>query len=116
MNIRKLADLRCNPGASLALLRRSVTGVPHEVVGDELSTTLERVQERDRATFANERCGTVHLDHGEPSAGGCDGVTFSCVSLLTNPQGVQLGVEGALIDYFRGSKFITHDVCHPSLL
>src|ERR1700720_2412014 len=32
MNIGQLADLRCNPGAPLALLRRRVAGLPHEVV------------------------------------------------------------------------------------
>ena len=51
--------------------------------------------------FANERCGTVHLDRGEPSAGGCNGVAFSCVSLLSNPQCVQLGLESTPINHRR---------------
>src|SRR6266849_654392 len=37
------------------------------------------------------------------------------MSLLSNPQCVQLGLEGAPIDYVRGSKFISHEVCHRSL-
>ena len=115
MNIGQLADLRCNPGAPLALLRRRVAGLPHEVVGDEHPASLKHIQCCDRPTFANERCGTVHLDHWEPSAGGCNGVALSCVSLLSNPQCVQLGEEGAPIDYLRGSKFISHEVCHRSL-
>ena len=94
MNIGQLADLRCNPGAPLALLRRRVAGVPHEVVGDEHPASLERVQQCHRATFANERRGAVHLDHGEPPAGGRNGVAFFRVSLLSNPQCVQLGLEG----------------------
>ena len=35
--------------------------------------------------------------------------------LLPNPQFIQLGLEGAPIDYLRGSKFISHEVCHLSL-
>ena len=65
--------------------------------------------------FANERSGTIHLDHGEPSAGGRNGVAFSCVGLLSNPQCIQLRPEGAPIDYLRGSKFISHEVFHRSL-
>ncbi len=59
--------------------------------------------------FAYERCCTVHLDHGEPSARGCKGVTFSCVSFLSIPQSVQFGLEGAPIDYLRGSWFISYE-------
>ena len=44
MNIGQLADLRCNPGTPLGLLRRGTTGVPHEVVGDEHPASLKRVQ------------------------------------------------------------------------
>ncbi len=65
--------------------------------------------------FANERCRSIHLDHGEPSAGGCNGVAFSCVSLFSNPQCVQFRLEGAPIDYLTGSKFISHKVFHRSL-
>jgi hypothetical protein len=49
---------------------------------------------------AHERRGAIHLDHGEPSAGGRDGVAFPGVSLLANPQGVQLRLEGAPIDCY----------------
>jgi hypothetical protein len=65
---------------------------------------------KDRPTFANERCGAIPLDHGKPSAGGRNAVAFSCVSLLSNQQCVQLRLEGAPIDYFGRSKFISHDV------
>jgi hypothetical protein len=34
----------------------------------------------------------------------CNGVTFSCVSLLSNPQCVQFGLEDAPIDYFGRSE------------
>ena len=44
LNIGQLADLRCNPGAPLALLGRRVAGVPHEVVGDEHPASLKRVR------------------------------------------------------------------------
>src|SRR5437899_12508813 len=69
---------------------------------------------RHRATSANERCGAIHLDHGEPPAGGCNRVAFSCVSLLSNLQRVQLGLESAPIDHSRYSKFISHGVLHRS--
>jgi hypothetical protein len=72
--------------------------------GDQQPAPLERIQQRHRATFANERCGTIHLDHGEPSAGGRNGVAFSCVSLLANPQRVQLRLEGAPINHFGRSS------------
>jgi hypothetical protein len=55
--------------------------------------------------FANERCGAIHLGHGEPSAGGRNGLSFACVSLLSNPQRDKLRLEGASIDYLEGSKF-----------
>src|ERR1700691_2514095 len=44
MNIGELANLRCNPRAPLALLRRRMAGVPHEVVSDELSASLKHIQ------------------------------------------------------------------------
>jgi len=44
MNIGQLVNLRRNPGAPLALLRRRVAGVSHEVVGDEHPASLKRVQ------------------------------------------------------------------------
>jgi hypothetical protein len=50
--------------------------------------------------------GAIHLDHGEPSAGGRNGIAFSCVSLLSNSQCVQLGLESAPIGHRRYSKFI----------
>src|SRR5580704_2086268 len=65
--------------------------------------------------FANERCGAIHLDHGESSAGGRDGVAFPCLRLLSHPQCIQLRLEGAPIDYVWRSKFISHDVAHRSL-
>src|SRR5580700_11189350 len=44
-----------------------------------------------------------------------NGVAFSCVSLLSHPQCVQLDLESAPIDYFGRAKFISHDVFHRSL-
>jgi hypothetical protein len=45
----------------------------------------------------------------------CNGVTLVRVRLLPNPQCVQLGLKGGPVDYLRGSKFISHEVCHRSL-
>src|ERR1017187_5128049 len=44
MNEGQLADLRCIERAPLALLRRRVACVPHEVVGDQHPASLKRVQ------------------------------------------------------------------------
>jgi hypothetical protein len=57
----------------------------------------------------------IHIESSEPSARGRNDVAFSGVSLLSNPQCVQLRLEGAPIDYFGRSKFISHDVFHRSL-
>jgi len=66
-------------------------------------------------TLANERRGATHGDHGEPATGRRNGVAFSCVSFLADPQCVQLRLKGAPIDYFGRSKFISHDAFHRSL-
>jgi hypothetical protein len=87
-------------------------GVPHEVVGDELPAPLEGVQQRHRPALADERCRTIHLDHEEPTAGGCDGVAFSRVRLLAHPQCVQLGLGGAAVDRRGSTKFTFHEVIH----
>jgi hypothetical protein len=75
-----------------------MAGVPHEVVGDELPTPLERFEKCRRALRANQRCSAVHLDHMEPPASCRNGVTFMRVSLLSNPQCVELLQKGAPID------------------
>src|SRR5215467_889947 len=115
MEIGQLADLRGNPGAPLALLRRGMAGVPHEIVRDELPTTFERVEKRQRTVRANQRDARVHLHHREPAAGGGNEVTLMCVRLLPNPQPIELSLKPAPIDYLRNSKFISHDVLPASL-
>lgn len=77
------------------LLRRRAAGVPHEIVGDELSPALENIEKRHWAVRAYQRGGGVHLHHWQPPSGCRDGITFSSVSLLSNQQCVQLGLEGA---------------------
>jgi hypothetical protein len=67
-----------------------------------------------RFTFANERRGGVHLDHGEPAARGRNGIALPHVGLLPNPQRLELHLEGAAIDDLRGSKLIFHGVFHRS--
>src|SRR5262245_3159786 len=112
VNIGKLANLRCNPGASLALLRWRAAGVPHEIISDKHRAALKGIQQRHRSTLADEPREAIHLDHGEPSADGRDRIAFSGVGLLSNPQCVQLNLEGAPIDYLRGSKLTPHEFFH----
>src|SRR5215469_10878514 len=114
-NIGQLANLGRNPGAPLALLRRRVSGVPHEIVGDEHPTSLKCVQQCHFPTLANKRCGTIHLDHGQPSASSSNRVAFSRVSFLSNPQCIQLRLENTSSDHIGRSEFISHEVAHCSL-
>src|SRR6201987_1927712 len=65
--------------------------------------------------FTNERCGAIHRDHWEASTGSRNGGAFPCVGFFSNPQRVQLHLEGVPIDEFGRSKFISHDVFHRSL-
>lgn len=57
----------------------------------------------------------IHLAGRASRRRGRNGVAFSGVSLLSNPQCVQLRLEAAAIDYFGRCKFISHDVFHYSL-
>jgi hypothetical protein len=89
--------------------------VPHEIVRDELSTPLERVEKRRRPVRANQSDGGVHLYHRQPSASGRDGVAFARVSLLSDPQCVQSRLKLHTNDDFGCSQFTFHEVCHPYL-
>ena len=62
------------------------------------------------------QCGPNPIESAVAADVTRNGVAFSCVSLLSNPQCVQLRLEGASIDYLRGSKFIFHKVFHRSPL
>ena len=76
--------------------------------------SLKRIQQGDRALFANEWRGGIDLDHRKPPAGGRNGVAFFGVGLLANPQRVEFRLKRAPIDHLRGSKFTVH-VFHCSL-
>ena len=81
-----------------------------EVVGDEQLAPLKCIQQRHRPTLADKWCRAIHFDHGQPPPGGCNRVAFSCVRLLSNPECVQFGLEGAPINYRRCSGFVSHGV------
>jgi hypothetical protein len=93
-----------------------MAGMPHEKVRDELPTTPERVEKRQRTVRANQRDARVHLHHREPAAGGGDEVALPCVRLFPNPQCIELSLKPAPIDNKRNTKFISHDVLPASLL
>ena len=57
----------------------------------------------------------IHLNHGEPSLGGRNGVACFCKSLLAQPQCVQPRLNGAPIHYFGRSKSICDAVFHRYL-
>src|ERR1700761_1266482 len=89
----QLADLGGVVRAAFALVRGVVPVVPHEVVGDELATPLERFGQGRLAVRAGQRRLGGHLDHGQAAAGRGDGVALVGVRLLPDPQLVYLGLE-----------------------
>jgi len=86
MQVGQLADLRGVERAALALGFGWLAGLPHEVVGDQLPTAFEHLQQRDRPVQAGQRDGGVHLDHRQPPAGRRDRVAFMGVRLLPGAQ------------------------------
>jgi hypothetical protein len=64
MQVGQLGDLGGVEGAAFALLGRRSAGVPHEVVGDELSAPFERVEQGERPVRPDQREVGVCLDHG----------------------------------------------------
>ena len=94
MQVGQLRDLGGDPRAAFALLGRGVAGVPHEVVGDELSASLESVEQGERPVGPDQLEVRVHLDHGQAPSGRGDRVAFPRVRLLPKPQPVQFGLEG----------------------
>jgi hypothetical protein len=64
MKVRHLRDLGGDPRAAFALLGRGSAGIPHEVVGDELSAPFERIEQSERPVGPDHREVGVYLDHG----------------------------------------------------
>ena len=64
MQVGQLRDLGGDPRAAFALLGRGFVGVPHEVVGDELSASFERFEQGERPVGAHQREAGGYLDHG----------------------------------------------------
>ena len=61
-----------------------MASVPHEVVGDELTTAFERIVQGKGSVWPGQLDFAIYLDHGQPPAGCRDGITFSSVRLLSN--------------------------------
>src|SRR5690606_22218297 len=72
-------------------------------------------QQSCRPILACERGGAVDFDHGQPPAGGSDGVAFSAVRLLPNAQWVQPGLKRVPIDDF-GDRSVFFVLRHDRLL
>jgi hypothetical protein len=75
-----------------------MAGVPHEVVGDELPASLERVQQGERSDGSDQLGLGVDLDHGQSPSGGRDRITFVGVRLLPDPECVDLRLEAVPVD------------------
>ena len=80
----QLDDVAGVEGAAFALLGRGLTGVPHEVVGDQLATSLERFEQGERPVGPDQREVGVDLDHGKAPTGCGDCVAFAGVRLLSD--------------------------------
>ena len=74
--------------------------MPHEVVGDELPASLERIEQRDRPAWPGQLEVGVHFDHGKAPSGRGDRVAFPDVRLLPIPQAVQFGLEDGPVNRF----------------
>jgi hypothetical protein len=99
MQIGEVADLAVVERAALALLSGRLAWVPHVVVGDQLTPTLERLQQRDRPVWAGQRDGGIDLHHWQPPAGCGQRVTGPRVGLLPHKQLIPLGLVGDPVDY-----------------
>src|ERR1700733_1568940 len=72
---------------------------PHEVAGDELPASLERVEQGERTVRSGQRQAGVYLDHRQPAPGRGDGVALPGVRLLPDPQRANLCLEGGAIGH-----------------
>ncbi len=114
MKVGQLRDLGVAPRAALALLGRRLPWVPHEVVGDQLSTALERVQQGHRAVLTDQRESWVHLDHRQLAACRGDRIALTGVRLLADPQGIELGLKRAPIGRDRSLHWVGYvGFCWP---
>src|SRR6202040_733741 len=115
MKVGQLGDLSGAPRTALALLGGGVSGMPHEVVGDQLGTALERVEQRDRALRADQGGGGIDLHHRQPTAGRGDRIPFARGGLLANPQRIKFPSERGPVDQPRHANVGAHD-CSRALL
>ena len=60
---------------------------------DQLTTSLEGVEQRHWPVGRDKPRCTIHLDHGKPSAARGDRVAILGVPLLADPQRVELGLK-----------------------
>ena len=86
-----------DPGATLALFGRPVASVPHEVVGVQLATALESIEQGHRSIWPDQRQVGVDLDHWQAPPGRSDRIALPSVRLVPSPELVELGLEGGPI-------------------
>ncbi len=126
VKVGQFADLGADPRAAFALFDRGSADIPHEVIGDELLAPFERLEQVERSVGPDQREVGVYLDHGQAPSSCGNRVAFAGVQFLSNPQTIQLGLEGCAIDDFRhpgpvgdvvrqlliADQFIAHDALH----
>ena len=104
MQIAELLHLRGDPGAAFALIGGGLAGVPHEVIGQQLTSVLEGVQQRDRSVWSGQLEAGVDLDHRQGPAGRGDCVALPDVLLFTGPQCADSGLECLSVDNCRSRR------------
>jgi hypothetical protein len=85
-------------GAPFALTLNSRALMPHVLVDDQLIATVEYVQERHRATFADKRRGGVNFGHGKFATHRRDCIPFASVCLLASEELLARKLPGVTID------------------
>jgi hypothetical protein len=101
MQVGQLADLPVVQRAALALVGGGLAGEPHVKVGDQLSAPFERFKQGERPVGPDQREVGVYLDHRETAACRGNRVALVTVRLLSDPEGIELGLKPVAVDHDR---------------
>ena len=99
MQVGQFRDLGRTPRAALALFGCGMAGVPHEVIGDELPTALERIEAGSavrRGPVSSSRASTSTIGR-RLRAAAIASDSLVC-DFLSSPQPIELRLELGSID------------------
>jgi hypothetical protein len=98
VQVGQLGNLAEEQRAAFALLGSRALRPPHGVVGDELPSSFERIEQGERPVGPDQREVWIDLNHRQAPTGRGDRVAFAGVCLLPGPQFVEFGSEGGPVD------------------